>query len=342
MGAVSAMFAAVDGGARLWEASGVWKGSRPASFYRWRGALRVAGWAAVAAGLLLFFPVFLFACAILVGLAGFLLTLVGLDQARQRADDPLHVVAGGDVHAGVAADDRAQAGAARRADWRLAHSPPASWPIGLEGGCAAAGCAAAPMSCGAWSRARCRPRPRSRRLRRSCGRLIRGAAPLQQPRDTELGRRYVELISENLGQPGFRELLVVVSRPRGQARSRLRVPRRAAPGPVLRTDADDRPDPAWRRGLRPCRRGARTCDGRAVGVAGAARDHRAAPRHLRAGRSLARRDASPVRSARGAVARARGSRRRGRRAGRPAVGVAPGRAPARASGAARRSARQRR
>jgi hypothetical protein len=40
--------------------------------------------------------------------------------------------------------------------------------------------------------------------------LIRGAAPLAAPSVRELARRYVELLSENLGQPGFRELLVTV------------------------------------------------------------------------------------------------------------------------------------
>ena len=40
--------------------------------------------------------------------------------------------------------------------------------------------------------------------------LIRGAAPLASPAPAELGRRYVELVSENLGQPGFRELLVAI------------------------------------------------------------------------------------------------------------------------------------
>jgi hypothetical protein len=39
--------------------------------------------------------------------------------------------------------------------------------------------------------------------------LIKGAAPLQQPRDVELSQRYIELLSDNLGQPGFRELLLV-------------------------------------------------------------------------------------------------------------------------------------
>ena len=46
MGAVSAMFAAVDGGPRLWEPSGIWKGGAARRFYRWRAALRVAAGAA--------------------------------------------------------------------------------------------------------------------------------------------------------------------------------------------------------------------------------------------------------------------------------------------------------
>ena len=37
--------------------------------------------------------------------------------------------------------------------------------------------------------------------------LVRGAAPLQQPTPVELARRYTELLADNLGQPGFRELL---------------------------------------------------------------------------------------------------------------------------------------
>jgi hypothetical protein len=40
--------------------------------------------------------------------------------------------------------------------------------------------------------------------------LLRGATRLKQPAPAELGRRYAELLADNLGQPGFRELLVVV------------------------------------------------------------------------------------------------------------------------------------
>jgi hypothetical protein len=39
--------------------------------------------------------------------------------------------------------------------------------------------------------------------------LIRGAAAIAPPARQDLGRRYIELLAENLGQPGFRELLIV-------------------------------------------------------------------------------------------------------------------------------------
>ena len=44
VGAVSAMFAAVDGGAKLWEEKGIWRGGLTRQFYRWRPILRVAGY----------------------------------------------------------------------------------------------------------------------------------------------------------------------------------------------------------------------------------------------------------------------------------------------------------
>ena len=41
--------------------------------------------------------------------------------------------------------------------------------------------------------------------------LIRGAAPLARPSIAILGRRYSEVLAENLGQPGFRELVLVAT-----------------------------------------------------------------------------------------------------------------------------------
>jgi hypothetical protein len=39
--------------------------------------------------------------------------------------------------------------------------------------------------------------------------LLRGAAPLKQPASGDLAKRYVEVLADNLGQPGFRELVIL-------------------------------------------------------------------------------------------------------------------------------------
>src|SRR5260221_302053 len=39
--------------------------------------------------------------------------------------------------------------------------------------------------------------------------LLRGGAHVRQPAASDLSRRYAELLAENLGQPGFRELLLI-------------------------------------------------------------------------------------------------------------------------------------
>ena len=53
IGAAGAIFAAVDGGQRLWDKAGLWKQGGLARAYAWRTPLRVAGWAVVAAAALL-------------------------------------------------------------------------------------------------------------------------------------------------------------------------------------------------------------------------------------------------------------------------------------------------
>src|SRR6187200_1227381 len=60
IGALGAIFSAVDGGQRLWDREGLWKHASIAHAYRWRLPLRVAGWAMVAAAVLLALPLALF------------------------------------------------------------------------------------------------------------------------------------------------------------------------------------------------------------------------------------------------------------------------------------------
>ena len=206
MGAISAMFAAIDGGARLWEHSGIWKSGAATRLYEWRRGLRIAVVALLAAGAVLLFPLLLLAVAVLVGLAGFVLTLVG-------ATDLAGAVTGGF--------------AARLGSWFSPGGLPLVVPRLVLLGLVVSAIAVAARLAGQVTRRGPRRRTTRGLLWRLVGHpltstqtvelfaaqlwsLIRGAAPLQRPRNLELGSKYVELLADNLGQPGFRELLVVV------------------------------------------------------------------------------------------------------------------------------------
>jgi predicted acylesterase/phospholipase RssA len=205
IGAAGAVFAAVDGGQRLWDRTGLWKQGGLAHAYRWRQPLRVAGFALAAAAALLAVPLLLFGLGVVVALIGVLLSLVTLQTASQavtstyaRALDALFAPAALPtiiprlivfclIVAVVALGASAVAAAwrpplARRARrgsaWRLFGAP-------------------------------CSTRAIVDRTIAELWNLIRGAAAVAPPPRPDLGRRYVELLSENLGQPGFRELLVV-------------------------------------------------------------------------------------------------------------------------------------
>jgi hypothetical protein len=205
IGAASAVFAAIDGGAKLWESGGLWKGADARQFYGWRAPLRAAGWAAIAAAIVLAIPLALLAMAVLTGLGGLALTLVGLESAGATVTAAygrwignlfspaflptyvprltlLAVLAGvAALLAGAIADRLSRERRRRRhgGAWRLLGAPLSASAI-LER------CAAE-----SWN-------------------LIRGAAPLSRPAKSELSRRYVELLAENIGQPGFRELLITI------------------------------------------------------------------------------------------------------------------------------------
>ena len=205
IGALGAMFAAVDGGQRLWDREGLWKGPGIASAYRWRLPLRIAGWALAAAVALLTVPLALMALGVVAGLIAMLLWLVNLTGASaavtsgySRLIDTLSaadalptiiprlvvfslVVGVAALAAGLAASTwraSARRRAARGTVWRLFGAP------------VSAGFVLDRAVAELWN-------------------LIRGAAAIAPPSRQDLGRRYVELLAENLGQPGFRELLLV-------------------------------------------------------------------------------------------------------------------------------------
>ena len=51
---------------------------------------------------------------------------------------------------------------------------------------------------------------RSHHATETVWRLLKGGAAIKTPQADDLSRRYAELLAENLSQPGFRELLLVV------------------------------------------------------------------------------------------------------------------------------------
>ena len=113
VGAVGAIFAAVDGGVRLWEANGLWRSSSAAQFYRWRLPLRIVGWTLAAAAVVFAVPIALLAVAVLVGLAGLLLTLVGLAAPAATLAIDVQRLDRRAVRADRAADDDSAARAVR-------------------------------------------------------------------------------------------------------------------------------------------------------------------------------------------------------------------------------------
>jgi hypothetical protein len=206
VGVVGALFAAVDGSARLWEADGVWRAPDARRFYSWREPLRVAAWVLVAAGAVLAVPLVLLALAVALAIVGLLLTLVGLSGAATA------------VTSGYARWIEA---------W---FSPPALPTIIPRLALFAILAALVTLTVGALGgigskRARRRSRQGlagrvfqgpispagvANRCAAELWNLIRGAAPIPTPPRAELGKRYLELLVENLGQPGFRELLVTI------------------------------------------------------------------------------------------------------------------------------------
>ncbi|MFO7301159.1 MAG: hypothetical protein DIU54_001950 [Acidobacteriota bacterium] len=205
-GVLTGLAAAIDGGARIWDAGGPWTDPRLRRAYRFRPALAIAGWALLACLLLLLTPLVVLVLAAaayglatvasLVGLTGLAATIVGwyaallgwlFDPPMMPTIVPRLLVLGVLVVAGVlavAAVRAVRAEPARRRNagafwWQLL-----GWPLD-----------AAEPSATAVS---------------ELWRLVHGAAGESRPNLAELGRRYVDVLTDNFGQPGFHEVLVAV------------------------------------------------------------------------------------------------------------------------------------
>ncbi len=205
IGAVGAVFEALDGGARLWEGNGLWRRAGVRRLYGWRTTLRVAGWSLAAAALVLIVPVAVLAGGLTVYAGALLLETAGSGTAAGVASGYTALVADAFGPTGlpmwlprlallvvlvlasaiaIAALVHTRLLPARRRQrggfWWAALAAPMG-----------DGAAAAYFRAGLWD-------------------LIRGGTKIRQPDTKDLARRYAELLADNLGQPGFRELLIVV------------------------------------------------------------------------------------------------------------------------------------
>jgi hypothetical protein len=206
VGVVTALCGAIDGGARLWRPDGPWVSPRLRRAYRWRRALRVGAIGIVAAGVLIVSPlaVMIFAAAMYaVGLLAGLISLPSIsawliDLFRRSITVlfnppviptivPRGVVLAAlivlAVLAGAAVRAMRQEPSRRRWRggfwWRLVGAPlEAEEPEGT--------------------------------LLEMLWELVRGASTEPRPAAAEMGRRYVDILTDNFGQPGFRELLIGV------------------------------------------------------------------------------------------------------------------------------------
>ncbi len=206
IGAGTAALAAIDGGSMLWDDKGLWRGTGTDRFYRWHPALVVAGWFTVALAAVVASPLLFLLAGLVIYPVGFGLSMLGLSMgawlvsaygallATLFSGENLPTIiprAGMFAGAGIALSLLAGALlAGRRAPVRREGRVRWWWEL------AGAPLAAAPVR---------------RRFADLLWQLIRGADDPKVPEPALVGRRYGEVLSESLGQPGVRELLVVAT-----------------------------------------------------------------------------------------------------------------------------------
>jgi hypothetical protein len=205
-GAIAAVSGAVDSGGQLWSPTGPWVGPRPAAAYRWRPALRLAAGALGVACLLLVSPLLVIVGATMIYAGGMLASLAGFPEiATQLLDTytrligllfdppilptvvPRLVLLAVVIMVGVLA---VSAWRARREQKGKRRSKGLFWWKLLGH----------PLD----------PREPEGLALETLWRLTRGASGAPASTRGDIGRLYVELVTDNFGQPGFRELLLGV------------------------------------------------------------------------------------------------------------------------------------
>ena len=199
IGVVGALFAAIDGGQRLWDEKGYWRAPELRSLYRWRVVARVIVWAIAIAAAIVAIPLAVMVAGLVVFPLDFLLRMVGVGGATGLVDAYLRVAQAAFAPdalptslprlvflvltlAAATAVVNGWVGRGRRSRgpvwWRMVPAPLTA--DGAVGRCWGV----------LWD-------------------LLRGAAQIKQPSPGDLAKRYAEVLADNLGQPGFRELVIL-------------------------------------------------------------------------------------------------------------------------------------
>ena len=204
IGAGAALLTAVDGAAGLWEPGGLWRDRRVARLYGLTPALSAARLALILGCALVIVPPVLLAAGLLAYPFGLVAQLVSPVVGRElitrytalvgRAFEPtmlptilprlalFTLIVMVLIVAGAALRERLG-----RGDRRRDRGPWWGWAVGAP-----------------WD-----AREPADLFREALWKFLRGAAAVRQPSVPEFSRRYAELLGDNLGQPGFTELMVV-------------------------------------------------------------------------------------------------------------------------------------
>ena len=201
IGVVGALFAAVDGAQRLWDDKGFWRAAAVRSLYRWRPVPRMIAAALALSLAVVALPIVVAAAGLVVFPIDFVLRMLGIGGATGLVGEYLRVVQAAFAPAAL------PTWLPRLVLLLIAAAGAIALADGWIGG------AGRPVRGPLWWRAVRAPLSSSAAVDHTWSvmwDLVRGAAQLAQPTPVELGRRYAEMLSENIGQPGFRELLVAV------------------------------------------------------------------------------------------------------------------------------------
>ncbi len=211
IGVVGALFAAIDAAPKTWEDGGIWRRRPPVRIYRWRPPLQRAAVLALVAVGILTIPLLVVATGLVTYPLSFLVQMINVDAGYRLASAYTTMIA------------RAFSPAMlptlipRLVTLCLAVAfcvlAAAAWSVRLEAtGTSARSRFGRSRNHGRWwARLVGSPwsiEPGLRHFRASLWDVFRGPVAAKEPPAADLSRRYAELLLENLGQPGFRELIV--------------------------------------------------------------------------------------------------------------------------------------